>query len=244
MDNRIRYYNEEKITMNKIFYYLAYTPIKLYAKFGPSKEVLIFLFGLHKRILTLISDRASDYNNGVHPKHRLMQYHIFFTQRLQKEERVLDIGSGRGFLANEMAKTGAIVTGIELSKRNIDISQKLYKQPNLKFILGNALKDIPNEKFDTVVMSNVLEHIENRVKFLRDIQNMLKPKRWLLRIPCFDRDWTVALAHELGLDSRLDETHFTEFTLQSFKKEMGDAGLEPVHIEVVWGEIWAEVKQN
>ncbi len=227
--------------MQTIIFYLTYLPLRTYAKFAPPKDALIFLFNLHKRILTLISDRASDYEGGVHPKHRLMQYHKFFTDRLKAGEKVLDIGSGRAFLANEMAKTGAIVTGIELSKKNIDISNKLYHQPNLHFILGDAWKDLPQEKFDVAVMSNVLEHIDDRVGFLKKVQSEAHPARWLIRVPCFDRDWIVPFAEELGVDSRLDETHFTEFTRETFQKEMQAAGLKIVSLDVHWGEIWSEL---
>lgn len=227
--------------MQKIIFYITYLPLKLYARQAPPQEALVYLFNLHKRILTLISDRASDYEDGVHPKHRLMQYHKFFTERLTKGEKVLDIGSGRGFLSFKMAEAGANVTGIELSKKNIDISNKLYTHPNLQFIHGDALKDLPHNNFDTVVMSNVLEHIEDRVGLLRRVESLVHPKRWLIRVPCFDRDWTVALAKELGLDSRLDETHFTEFTDKSFYSEMKEAGMTVTHFEKQWGEIWAEV---
>ncbi len=227
--------------MQKIAFYLSYLPIKLYAQHAGARNALVFLFNIHKRLLTLISDRASDYGNGVHPKHRLMQYHLFFTERLTPGEKVLDIGSGRGFLSHEMARAGAQVTGIELSKKNIDISNKLYKNPNLTFIHGDALKDLPSGHFDTAVMSNVLEHIDKRVEFLKRVQALAHPKRWLIRVPCFDRDWIVPMARELGVDSRLDETHFTEFTRESFEREMGEAGLTITHLEVRWGEIWAEL---
>lgn len=227
--------------MSKIFFYLAYIPLRLYARMADPGKSLVFMFNLHKRLLTLISDRASDYGNGVHPKHRLMQYHQFFTHRLSSGEKVLDIGSGRGYLSYQMAKVGAKVTGIELSAKNIAISNKLYSDPNLLFIHGDALKDLPPGEFDTAVMSNVLEHIEKRVEFLKRVQATCKPKRWLIRVPCFDRDWTVALAEELGVDSRLDETHFTEFTDGSFKREMDEAGFEIKHFEKQWGEIWSEM---
>lgn len=227
--------------MRKIFFYLAYIPLKLYGKYGEPKEALIFLFDIHKRLLTLISDRASHYNGGVHPKHRLMRYHDFFTTRLEKGEKVLDIGSGIGFLAYDMAKIGANVTGIEISDKNINKANKLYQADNLHFVLGDAWKDLPREHFDTIVMSNVLEHIGERVEFIKQVQEITHSSRWLIRVPCFDRDWTVALAEELGLDSRLDETHFTEFTRESFEKEMGEAGLEIRHLEIRWGEIWSEL---
>lgn len=228
--------------MYKIFFYLTYIPLKYYSLLANPKNALTFMFAIHKRLLTLISDRASDYEGGVHPKHRLMQYHLFFTKKLSKNERVLDIGSGRGYLANEMAKSGASVTGIELSKKNVDISNKLYKHENLKFVLGDAWKDLSSDEFDTVVMSNVLEHIDDRIGFIKMVQSKVKAKRWLIRVPCFDRDWIVPLSKELGLDSRLDETHFTEFTVLSFKNEMQMAGLRPISIEVIWGEIWSELE--
>ncbi len=227
--------------MSRIIFYISYFPIKFFAKYAEPRSALVFLFNLHKRILTLISDRASDYEGGVHPKHRLMQYHLFFTTRIKKGENVLDIGSGRGYLAHELAKSGASVTGIELSQRNVDISQKLYKLPNLRFILGDAWKDIPKGNYDTAVMSNVLEHIDDRVGLLKKVQSEANPTRWLIRVPCFDRDWTVALAEELGLDSRLDETHFIEYTDEIFMREMREASLEIKHFEKQWGEIWAEL---
>ncbi|MFZ3020360.1 MAG: methyltransferase domain-containing protein, partial [Minisyncoccia bacterium] len=113
---------------------------------------------------------------------------------------------------------------------------------NLEFILGDAWKDIPKKHFDTVVMSNVLEHIDDRVGFIKKVQKDICANRWLIRVPCFDRDWIVPLAKELGVDSRLDETHFTEFTDESFREEMDKAELNIVHFEKQWGEIWAELK--
>jgi len=226
--------------MQKLIFYISYLPIKLYGTYAKPRKSLVFLFTLQKRITTLISDRASDYEGGVHPKHRLMGYHQFFTNRLKSEEKVLEIGSGIGYLAYDMAEKGALVTGIELSKENFDKACRLYKKPNLKFIQGNALKDLPREKYDTVVMSNVLEHLEHRVEFIKEVQLNINPARWLFRVPCFDRDWQVPFAQELGIDSRLDETHFVEYTDETFRKEMSDAGLNIVHLDKRWGEIWAE----
>ena len=226
--------------MQKIIFYISYIPIRLYGKYGVPRKALIFLFNLQKRITTLISDRASDYDNGVHPKHRLMQYHKFFTDRLKPGEKVLDIGSGRGYLSYQMAKSGAEVTGIELSKRNVDISNELYRASNLKFILGDAWKDLPGGEFDTAVMSNVLEHIDKRAEFIRKVQSSAHPMRWLFRVPCFDRDWQVPFAKELGVDERLDETHFIEYTDEIFRREMSNAGLKITHFDKQWGEIWAE----
>ena len=57
----------------------------------------------------------------------------------------------------------------------------------------------------------------------------------------FNRDWRVPLKKELGLPYLLDDTHFTEYTQESFEQEMTSSGLSVVHLEVRWAEIWAEV---
>ena len=227
--------------MQKIAFYITYLPLRIFGKILPARQALVLMLSLHKRLLTLIADRASEYNGGVSPKHRLMRYHDFFISRVREGEKILDIGSGIGFLAYDLVKVGAEVTGIELSKKNFDKANRLYQDRNLHFINGDALKDLPNQEFDTVVMSNVLEHIEHRPEFIRTAQAKAKATRWLIRVPCFDRDWIVPLAKELGLDSRLDETHFTEFTKESFYQEMAEANLEVKYLEVRWGEIWAEL---
>lgn len=227
--------------MQKVAFYISYIPLRILSKFLPAKEALVLLLDVHKRVLTLIADRSSDYGDGVSVQHRLMNYHEFFTKRMTEGEKVLDIGSGIGYLAYDLAKAGAHVTGIEISEKNIYKANKLYKHDNLKFILGDAWKNLPKENFDTVVMSNVLEHIDDRVGFIKKVQKEIAPKRWLIRVPRFDRDWIVPLAQELGLDSRLDETHFTEFTPESFEQETGEAGLKISYIESRWGELWAEL---
>jgi len=58
----------------------------------------------------------------------------------------------------------------------------------------------------------------------------------------FERDWRVPLKKELGVEWRLDTTHETEYTLESFKEEIANAGLSITHLEVQWGEIWAQVQ--
>jgi hypothetical protein len=100
------------------------------------------------------------------------------------------------------------------------------------------------EKFDLIVLSNVLEHLENRPQFLRKLCDTFSPSRILLRVPMFERDWRVPLKQELGMDYRLDSTHFTEYTPESFSDEISAAGLLIIHQEVRWGEIWAVVREK
>ena len=193
--------------------------------------------------MALTSEAAFAYEGGIHPKHRLMRYHDFFVQRIRAGDRVLDIGCGYGAVAHSIAsRTEASVSGIDLHRPNIEKACERYRLPNLRFVLGDALTDLPDQTFDVIVFSNVLEHLDERVAFLRSAQERLRPARWLIRVPMFDRDWRVPLRKELGMFYFNDATHRVEYTRETFEEEIRAAGLSIVHLQVNWGEIWSEVR--
>ncbi len=216
---------------------------RLLAEGRTPREGLKMLLELNNKIYALTGKWACDYGDGLHPKHRLMKYHDFFINRISPAERVIDIGCGNGALTYDMAeRAGAMVTGIELNASSLIDAKKRYGHRRIRYVSGDVLQDLPDETFDVAVMSNVLEHISNRVAFLRNAQEILRPERWLLRVPLYERDWRVPVMQELEIDHRLDPTHCTEYTQESFAEEMKQAGLEIVHHETRWGEIWAETR--
>jgi SAM-dependent methyltransferase len=202
-----------------------------------------------RELLTMESDLSGQidlvsmaYGDGVHVKHRLMGYHDFFVERIGPTDRVLDIGCGYGAVAHSIAsRTGATVVGLDMDPSNVTKARRLFQHPTLTFEVGEAPSTLPAGRFDVVVMSNVLEHIEHRVAFLRDVQARAVPARWLIRVPMFNRDWRPPLRRELGLYAYGDPTHYTEYTIETFGAEMRDAAFRVNHIQVNWGEIWAEV---
>lgn len=205
------------------------------------QQSLEFLFNLERQLYTLVSEEAARYEGGLHPKHRITAYHDFFVNHVIENEKVLDIGCGNGALAFDLAeKSRAFVTAIEISKSNYNDALKLHPHERIKYVHGDALKDLPEECFDTVVISNVLEHLPERSDFLKRVQQRINPSRWLVRVPMYQRDWRVALMDELGIDYRLDNTHYIEYTKKAFFDELFQAGLLIKEIETVWGEFWCE----
>lgn len=215
--------------------------VRLATVAAPARWAAGMLLHLRNALDVMISTEATRLEGGVHPKHRLTDYHRFFWERLRPGERVLDIGSGVGALAYDMAEHGgAEVTGVELSPKNHALAVERFSHPHVRHILGDVFTDLPAGSYDTAVMSNVLEHIEDRPGFLRKVQGTHTPKRWLLRIPARTRDWTVPFMDELGIDSRLDSTHFTEYSEQQLHDELAAAGLRITQLMSVWGELWCE----
>ena len=206
------------------------------------RQALIELFQTDDHLNSCLDATAMRYGDGVHPKHRLTRYHDFFAGKLTRGETVLDIGCGYGAVADSMAQAGAVVTGIDVNPENIRQAQRLYRHPNLTFLTVDATRELPRGSWQTVVLSNVLEHIEDRVKFLASIQSSVKPRRWLIRVPMENRHWHVPLRRELGLPWHSDPTHCVEYTRDSFEAEMKAAGLSVNSMEICWGEIWAEAR--
>lgn len=208
----------------------------------PPDKVLRFLFRVEYWIEYFESQMAVAYDGGVHTKHRHMRYHDFFVERIEADERVLDIGCGIGAVAYDVAqKASAHVMAIDLNPDNIAKAQQRYPHARIEYVVGDVLQAIPNRSFDVVILSNVLEHLPERAAFLRKVQQVASPSRFLIRVPLFERDWRVPLKKELGVEWRLDPTHETEYTLESFAEEMAAAKLRINDQEVRWGEIWAEM---
>jgi hypothetical protein len=91
-----------------------------------------------------------------------------------------------------------------------------------------------------VLLSNVLEHIESRVEFLLSLLNSnIKAKRFLIRVPCYERDWQVPLRDNFGVNYFTDSDHKIEHTVSEFRGEINKAKLEIDEIITNWGEIWA-----
>ncbi len=205
-------------------------------------ESLRFLFRMDTFLYKIEGQKAVEYDGGIHTKHRQINYHNFFINHIDTNSKVLDIGCGNGALAYSIAhKTGASVVGIDTNEKSITEASKRFAHHRIKYIIGDALKDLPEMHFDVIVLSNVLEHFRARPAFLKELQLRIIPDRFLIRVPLFERDWRVPLKKELGVEWRLDATHEIEYTPESFKEEIKAAGMTINHQEIHWGEIWSEV---
>jgi SAM-dependent methyltransferase len=184
---------------------------------------------------------AIDYDGGVHAKHRLTGYHDFFVERIRQGERVLDVGCGKGELAHDIAeRAGAVVVAVDASPWMLQFARERFAHPRISFVQADALEFVPEEPVQVAVLSNVLEHIEQRVELLRALRERAGAGRLLIRVPVLDRDWTVPLRREVGLPHFSDPEHKVEYDPQLLREELAAAGWEMGEPVFVWGEIWVE----
>ena len=197
---------------------------------------------MHNFSYKLLTRLAIKAEGGLHPKHRLINYHQFFIENIKKKDKVLDIGCGNGILTFDLSKKAKKVVGIDIQAEKIKEAKKKFNCDNIIYIVGDATIYSFGERFDAIILSNVLEHIKNRVKFLTKVKK-LAPKI-LIRVPMLNRDWLTLYKRELQIEWRLDPTHSTEYTLESFKKELNQADLNLENYSIQYGEIWAIVKSE
>lgn len=139
--------------------------------FVPSiaKKITKLLVGIHQFSYRYLGVFASASESGLHPKHRLICYHKFFVENVSKGDRVLDIGCGNGVLLKDIAvKTDAFAVGVDISEENVKVARKtLSDSPKVEIVCSDIWEYNNNNQFETVILSNVLEHVYRRVDLLQ-----------------------------------------------------------------------------
>lgn len=94
----------------------------------------------------------------------------------QPDENILELGSGVGVLANEVAQNlrNGAVTGIEFSEEQLGQCPGEYKQ--LTFVQGNV-HHVPfaDNAFDKVYGRYILEHVSDPDRVVKEALRVLKP---------------------------------------------------------------------
>ena len=115
---------------------------------------------------------------------------IFTSIYRDKPKKVLDIGCGRGFYLWGMSQFNFLeeIHGIDKNNKYLEIAQKSNLDRRVRIKKGNIYK-LPYKEnyFDYVICSEVLEHLEEDKKALREVKRVLKRKGTLiLTVPNYD----------------------------------------------------------
>jgi len=122
-------------------------------------------------------------------------------------KHVLEIGCGGGQCSIAFAKRGAVVTGIDLSDKQIEFARRLAKQEGVEaeFLQGNVedLSAIRDESQDLVFSAYALQFVEHMDRCFAEVARVLRHEG--LFIFSLDHPFWYCLAEN---DLRIESSYF------------------------------------
>lgn len=141
--------------MDKVYYIH-----KKEISFGAAKS---FITEHHKAVIV---DPRGRYN-------KILKY-------IPPETRVLDYGCGWGIFSKILADKGCRVNGIDLDRDSIEIAKDILQESELLKFENISIANIPDEKYDYVVSTQVIEHTHNPGNYLMGCNGALKKNGYLV----------------------------------------------------------------
>jgi len=137
-----------------------------------------------------------------------------------KELAVLEVGCGEGHLASEILQAfpGTSYLGLDITPEIVELARE--SNPDGVFKTGSAydLKEFQNKKFNIVVMSEVLEHLEYPETALKELTK-INADAFIFSVPK-EPVWRILNMIRLQYLSSLGNTpgHLQHWTWRSFHK--------------------------
>mgnify|MGYP001168269788 CR=1 FL=1 len=90
--------------------------------------------------------------------------------------KILDIGCGGGLLCEPLSNLGAIMTGIDASKNNIEVAKLHSEKMNLRinYICSSPENLNLDNEFDVILNMEVIEHVSNTNLFIKNCSKLIK----------------------------------------------------------------------
>lgn len=137
--------------------------------------------------------------------------------------RILEVGCGTGTFSRMIAETAEHLTAMDLDEAfAARTKQRLSEYEHAVAIQGDATKSLPGDMYDTVVMLDVLEHIDDDAAMLSALANRLAPGgKIVLKVPA------IAALHN-SMDRAVG--HHRRYSKQGLRSAASAAGLTTVAV--------------
>ena len=229
------------------------------------RNYLVSFFYLFKRILPLstkakyklflnlewIFNRFS-YELSVHAydykDHPVVTYRLDFLKKcIDTKHSVIDLGCGKGLVTFLLADFTRKVVGIDHDKLAIENAKSKYIKDNLGFHCIDAREYLEknNEKYDVLILSHILEHIDNPEEFLRNYKKFFN--YIYVELPDFDG----SILNHFRKDQKMsliysDVDHVSEFDRNELKKIFSGCGIEVLKEEYIFGiqRYWCSISNT
>jgi SAM-dependent methyltransferase len=134
-------------------------------------------------------------------------------------DEVLEAGAGHGTFTEMLAPKAKRVVACDISERCVDrLRERFPGDEHVEVLHGSIDSAAASGPFDSVVLINVLEHIEEDDGALRDARSLLKPGgRVILWVPAFSFLYS-------NFDRRIG--HHRRYGRTGLRAQLADAGYE------------------
>lgn len=179
-------------------------------------------------------------NNAIPDMHIENLGQVYFIEwllhHIKPSMRVLELGYGDGLVTQALLKAGADLTVLEGAGNLVKVARD--KHPGLSCVhtlFENYLPE-PGQHFDLVLVSHVLEHVDDPVLLLQRIYNWMDYAGILVAVVPNKNSVHRQLAVLMGLQPELDTLsqrdlmvgHQRVYSLQSLENHIRSAGFEIV----------------
>jgi SAM-dependent methyltransferase len=156
--------------------------------------------------------------------------------RLTETSRLLDLGCGTGNFTAALGQYAASVTGIDISEGMLRRARAKF--PNLNFVHGDVTNlPFDPDTFDGAFTVQVLHHIKEKERFLKEVYRVLRPGGRFVIDSCSHRQmrtfWFYRYFPE-GLDADLARIpDGDEIVLLLRKAGFSDTGIETYYADLI-----------
>jgi len=197
------------------------------------------LFEHQSLVERMINRKCVEHYNGKHPKHHLWTTHYqFVIDNVSKGDKVFDIGTGASVsYTQELAGKCKSVDCCDIRDELVARSEQENRFDNVRYQVLDITRELPEGEYDVVILSHILEHLDDPVGVLESIKRITK--KIIVRLPRYDDHWMYLVKKDLGLFYYKDRDHRREYTLQEavdLTQSAGwrvEAALNDVDIKIV-----------
>ena len=155
-------------------------------------------------------------------KHPVTQNTISLLKKyIKKNNNILDIGCGNGYLAHSLSGHAKKITCIDYDSKAIGYAKSNFTEKNIKFILGDILKIEKSKikKIDIIICSHIIEHLEQPFNFLKNLKRF--NSKIYIEVPDFENNYLNQVKKKTKNSlTYVDDDHIYEFDRLSLIKNL------------------------
>jgi len=162
-----------------------------------------------------LTDKDGESSFWVRSRNRLFKRIVYDHMVSEGKTKFLEIGCGTGSFIRQIVENEKLqITGSEIYLKGLLYAKK--NLPNVHFIQFDVTQGVVGEEFDLIVAFDVIEHIENDVAALSNLNKMLAK----------DGNLIISVPQHMFLWSNLDEIveHKRRYTRQDLVSKLRKNG--------------------